>query len=208
MQCTLCKSETIHFVNYKTKDYYKCPNCLGILLCKKHYLDSENEKKRYNNHSEDIEDEGYKNFVSPIINAVINDFTKHQTGLDFGCGNSAIIQKLLQKEGFNVKGYDPFYFPITENLEKTYNYITCCEVVEHFYNPYKEFKLLHAMLKTGGKLYVKTNLYNETINFSTWWYKNDATHVFFYTKKTMEYIKTAFGFKQVIFNANHIEFSK
>ena len=208
MQCTLCHSNTIFFEECKSKKYYKCPTCLGILLCESHYLNAEKEKNRYDKHSDNIEDKGYKKFVSPIINAVQKEYSPSDNGLDYGCGNSAIIQQLLNNEGYTVNGYDPFYFPQKKVLNKQYNYITCCEVVEHFYTPRKEFQRLNSLLKKGGKLYLKTNLFNETINFKKWWYKNDATHVFFYTKETMEYIKTHFGFKSVIFESNHIEFSK
>ena len=35
---------------------------------------------------------------------------------------------------------------------------------------------------------------SNNIDFSTWWYKNDLTHVFIFQEKTFEWIKKELGF--------------
>ena len=42
-----------------------------------------------------------------------------------------------------------------------------------------------------------TDLYDESIGFHKWYYKNDPTHVFIYQKKTIEWIKNNIGFSDV-----------
>jgi hypothetical protein len=42
-----------------------------------------------------------------------------------------------------------------------------------------------------------TELYNEGIDFASWYYKNDPTHVFFYSQETFEWIKKEFCFSNV-----------
>jgi citrate lyase synthetase len=42
-----------------------------------------------------------------------------------------------------------------------------------------------------------TDLYDESIDFAKWYYKNDVTHVFFYTKETFVWIQKEFGFRDL-----------
>jgi len=91
-------------------------------------------------------------------------------------------------------------------LKETYNYIACCEVIEHFYNPKKEFALLKKLLKPNGKLYLMTALFDKTIDFHTWYYKNDPTHVFIYQEKTINWIKNEFDFSAVTIKGRLITF--
>jgi len=208
MSCVLCGTDTTHFKTINEKHYLICPSCKGIQLDNAFLLNKNQEKNRYDNHNDDYTDEGYQNFVKPIVNAVTSIFSQNDLGLDYGCGKSAIVRRLLNYQNYNCIGYDPFYFPDFTFKNHRYQYITCCEVVEHFYKPSQDFQLLYDLLLEGGRLFVKTNLYNNTINFDQWWYKNDATHVFFYQKETFEYILKAYGFKQIIFHKNYIELIK
>lgn len=193
------KNQTCPLCNNKGKlffkdDFFKCENCHGIFKNKSKFLNIENEKKRYELHSSDINNPGYKNFVSPIINRICMDFEQNSKGLDFGAGHTPIVTKILKDKGFEMKMYDPFFHPYYENLEIKYDFIASCEVIEHFYNPKKEFTLLKSVLKKSGILYCMTDIYDESINFENWYYKNDPTHVFIYQKKTIEYIKDEFKF--------------
>lgn len=209
MHCTLCGSLTTVFIEFKKRTFHKCSNCDGILLDAVHYLPSDKEKQRYDKHSDNVEDEGYQNFVSPIVNAVLGNYQTKDLGLDYGCGKTAIIQELLQRKQYNIAGYDPIYFP-NEPLLTTeqYHYITCCEVVEHFYNPKQEFEKITQFLRPFGKLFLKTNLYSEDIIFEKWWYKNDPTHVFFYSKKTLEYIQKEYNYSELKICKDYIVFTK
>ncbi|MFW6254556.1 MAG: hypothetical protein ACOC41_06480, partial [Chitinivibrionales bacterium] len=39
-----------------------------------------------------------------------------------------------------------------------------------------------------------TSLYSDDIDFGSWAYKNDYTHVFFYRKETLAWIRNHYGF--------------
>ncbi len=121
-------------------------------------------------------------------------------GLDFGAGSGPVITKVLQDNFYNILSYDPYFHNYPELLEKRYDYIACCEVVEHFYNPNKEFYLFKKLLKKDAKLYLMTELYDEKIEFESWYYKNDPTHIFFYSRATFEWIQKKFDFLDVTFN--------
>jgi SAM-dependent methyltransferase len=197
MQCLLCQNEVKLFRNLEDKEYFKCTSCNSIMLNPKDYVTSEREKERYEEHNNDIYDKRYQAFVSPIVNSVLKNYDKKQKGLDFGSGSGPVITKLLRDYGYKINIYDPFFADNKEKLEETYDYIACCEVIEHFYYPRLEFTRLRAMLKPGGSLYIKTKIYNEEIDFDSWHYRNDQTHVFFYHKLALEYIKKQFDFSEL-----------
>lgn len=193
--CPLCNTSSKQF--YKDiQTYYKCPTCHGIFVDSKDLPDEVSEKERYELHDDDTEDEGYRKFVSPITSSIKKDFSPLACGLDFGAGTSAIISKVLKE--YNISNYDPYFHNSPELLDKKYDYISSCEVIEHFYNPYKEFKLLKSLLNPHARLYLMTDIYDERIDFASWYYKNDPTHVFLYSKKTFDWIKDEFGFSDVV----------
>jgi Zn-finger nucleic acid-binding protein len=197
--CPLCA--TLGKVYYESKDtYYKCPKCYGVFADEKNKPNKIEEKQRYELHDDDTNDSGYRKFVNPITSSITNDFTPKSKGLDFGAGTSAIISVVLHEQNYNIKNYDPYFHKYPELLEDKYDYISSCEVIEHFYNPCKEFTLLKRMLKKDAKLYLMSEVYDEKIDFASWYYKNDPTHVFFYSKETFEWIKNNFGFKTVSIN--------
>ncbi|MDA3817128.1 MAG: hypothetical protein PF486_07110, partial [Prolixibacteraceae bacterium] len=91
------------------------------------------ERERYIEHNNDVNDVRYQNFVSPITGAVQNDFSPVDSGLDFGGGTGPVITNFINDNGYNIIDYDPYFNDRPELLEKTYDYIACCEVMEHFF---------------------------------------------------------------------------
>jgi len=208
MNCALCGSTTTAFAVVQNRAYHQCVICNGISLHPSHFLSDDLEKKRYETHNNDVTDPGYQRFVSPIVDAILTDYNPLDKGLDFGSGTAPIITVMLKNQNYNIDSYDPFFDPNPKALETTYSYIACCEVMEHFYNPNQEFALLHGLLQENGSLYCKTNLYDSSINFDSWWYKNDATHVFFYTKETLHWIKKYYNFNEIQISKELIIFRK
>jgi len=191
--CPLCLTHAEYF--YKDiQKYCRCPTCHGIFVIFEDLPDKNREKERYELHDDNAEDAGYRKFVSPITANIEKDFLNVAKGLDFGAGTSQIITKVMQEEGYDISSYDPYFHPKKKLLKNKYDYIASCEVIEHFYHPAKEFRLLKSMLKKDARLYLMTDIYDENVEFSSWYYKNDPTHVFFYTKKTFEWIQKKFAF--------------
>ncbi|MDD2478595.1 MAG: class I SAM-dependent methyltransferase [Victivallaceae bacterium] len=197
MNCTLCGSEVEKLTVFRGNQYFSCGECHSIILNPKSYVSAIEEKKRYEEHNNDVEDKRYQKFVSPIVEKVLADYKEDHKGLDFGAGTGPVITKLLKEKGYNVAIYDPFFANYPERLKEQYDYVMSCEVIEHFHNPKKEFELLKSLLKSGGTLYIKTELYSDDIDFDSWYYKNDITHVFFYHRKTLEWIKRTYEFSNL-----------
>jgi hypothetical protein len=200
-KCRLCQTEMKHYSKTRGRDYYRCPHCDSIQLDEKQLLTPDNEKKRYDTHNNDVFDSGYQKFVSPITNYIFKHSKETNKGLDFGAGPGPVISKVLTDNHYQIKQYDPHYHPDIELLVSQYDYIVACEVVEHFNQPKKEFDLLIKITKNQGYWIFMTDIYDESIDFDKWYYKNDETHVIFYTKKTLEYLKKVYHF-------NHLEIDK
>lgn len=205
--CPLCKNNAQSYYQDKDINYYRCKICDAVFEDENHRPQSSAEKLRYEIHENDVEDLNYQKFVSPITSSVLKDFTSYSKGLDFGAGTGPVISKVLNDNGYTITEYDPYFHNYPERLQQKYDYVTSSEVIEHFYDPYKEFKLLKGLLKPKAKLYCMTDIYDDSIDFGSWYYKNDPTHVFFYTKKTFEWIKNEFGFLDVKVDRRLITFS-
>jgi len=206
--CLLCNSNASTFYNYNDRHFFKCNTCAGIFLDKNLWLTKEDEIARYITHNNDVEDKNYQLFVSPITNAVLRDFDKEHYGIDFGAGTGPVISKILGDHKFQIVQYDPFFHNYKNLLDKKYDYIVCCEVIEHFYHPKKEFDLLKKIMRPNAKLYCMTVLFEDNMDFHNWYYKNDPSHVFIYQSKTIYWIKENLKFSDVIINNRLITFSK
>ena len=196
--CPLCNSTSTLSCEKPKHLFYKCNNCDGIFRPKDTFLTAEEEKEHYEKHNNDVFDERYQNFVSPIVDAILQDFPPEAKGLDFGSGTGPVIAKMLLDKGFQVINYDLFFANDVSLLKEKYDYVSCCEVMEHFHHPYQEFELLKSLLLPKGKLYCKTEVYSNQKPFENWYYKDDFTHVFIYQPKTLEWIKNEFHFSNLI----------
>ena len=196
--CPLCNSSATVFCEKPKHLFYKCNVCEGIFRPAFTYLTSEDEKAHYELHNNDVNDVRYQHFVSPIVNAVLHDFTPKAKGLDFGSGTGPVVSKMLRNQGFQIENYDLYFENKPELLTQKYNYISCCEVMEHFKQPLQEFQLLHKMLLPNGKLYCKTELFKNQKPFEDWYYKDDFTHVFIYQEATLHWIQKNLPFQKVL----------
>lgn len=79
----------------------------------------------------------------------------------------------------------------------TSSLVLCLEVAEHFEEPLAGFHNLAACCAEGGYVAVGTLPIPDSMNipegFKGWWYKDDLTHVSFYTEKAMTACGAASG---------------
>ena len=109
-------------------------------------------------------------------------------GLDYGCGYAPALADILKKEGFNIDFFDPIFFPNQNIFLRKFKFITCSEVVEHFFYPHEEFIKLDNLLDNNSCLVIMTTFMTADHLFENWHYRRDPTHVVFYNKKTFEVI--------------------
>lgn len=211
--CPLCsnKENELYYDGDKRdnyRKYYKCNNCNLIFVHKKDLLSKSDEKNRYDEHNNDINDEGYRKFLEKLYIEIKPLLSKDMSGLDYGCGPGPLLYLMLKEDGYKFEKYDPFYFDNKALLNYKYDFITSTEVFEHFYNPLKEIEKLDGILKDKGILAIMTYMTDELYDFSKWNYKNDLTHVVFYCEKTIKWISNNFNWDYNIPNGNIVIFTK
>ncbi|MBX2827848.1 MAG: class I SAM-dependent methyltransferase [Flavobacteriaceae bacterium] len=207
MNCPLCTSSHLQQRD-DIEDFINCQHCGTVFKNPVLWPSPKEEKERYLLHQNDIEDTGYQNFVSPIVEAVLNQFDNASRGLDFGAGTGPVITKLLQHKGYSMALWDPFFHRDRSVLETTYDFIVCCEVIEHFHHPMKEFHLMQSLLNKGGKLFCMSDLISKNTAFSNWYYKDDPTHVVFYSEKNLNWIQQHLNFDLLTIEGRLIIFDK
>lgn len=94
---------------------------------------------------------------------------------------------MLEEAGHHMTLYDPFYQPDQAVLAARYNFVTATEVVEHLFHPGPELELLWNKLEAGGYLALMTKLVLGVEAFAGWHYKNDPTHVCFFSVATWQW---------------------
>ena len=61
-------------------------------------------------------------------------------------------------------------------------------MVEHLANPREELDRLWALIRPGGYLGLMTKLVVDQHSFARWHYKNDPTHISFFSVATFNYL--------------------
>ena len=187
--CTVCKNNKLKFfLNVKGLDYWQCTLCKATMLDPVQFISSNKEKKHYLKHNNEINDTRYRTFLSNLIEPLKGKISVDDMGLDYGCGYAPALADILKKDGFNVELYDPFFYNNKNIFLRKFNFITCSEVVEHFFKPYEEFNKIDSLLSINSWLAVMTSFMTEDHLFENWHYRRDPTHVIFYKKITFKII--------------------
>jgi 2-polyprenyl-3-methyl-5-hydroxy-6-metoxy-1,4-benzoquinol methylase len=148
------------------------------------HLTPNTERAEYELHQNDVHDQGYRSFLSRLFLPLRERLSPGARGLDFGCGPAPALAEMLRESGFQVAVYDRFFAPEVESLGASYNFICATEVVEHLHHPGRDLEHLWSLLEPGGWLGIMTKLVHDRDAFSTWHYKNDPTHVCFFSTDT------------------------
>lgn len=196
-KCRLCANPQIEqWQEIRGKIYHYCSQCGIIQLDQTHFLSPEEEQERYLRHNNTMKNKGYVTYLSNFIDkAVIPYVIQGGNILDFGSGPASVLSELLTARGFPTQSYDPF-FNDTGNWENIlYDAVVAVEVFEHLHYPGNVIPRIQKSLKTKGHLILRTLLHNEDHEaFINWWYKDDSTHVSFYSKKTIDHICAKWNF--------------
>lgn len=203
MPCPLCggvHNELFHQDKNKRtqRPYYQCQSCYLVYVPREFYLSSEAEKAEYDLHENQLEDEGYGQFLQRFwqpYEATLNTaFSGPKTLLEFGCGPGPLLAKIMSEAGYEVSLYDHFYQPDTSVLKAGhYHGISATEVIEHVFDAKGVFENWLSWLKPDGVLALMTKRVESQERFANWHYKNDLTHVCFYSEKTFNWLADKYG---------------
>jgi len=192
--CPLCGSnKTQSYYSNENSSYLQCQNCELVFLAKRFHLNNIDEKARYDLHQNNPNDAGYRRFLSTIFDAVEQHLNPHAKGLDFGCGPGPTLSLIFAEKGYSMDLFDKFYADDPSIFGKQYDFITATEVAEHLQEPGQELSRLYGMLKPGGVLAIMTSMLTKEIDFATWHYKNDPTHICFFNQSSVQYLAKKWG---------------
>ncbi|MFY9256696.1 MAG: class I SAM-dependent methyltransferase [Fuerstiella sp.] len=155
------------------------------------HLSPSQEKTHYDFHQNSPDDAGYRRFLGRLFEPLNAKLQPASNGLDFGCGPGPTLSVMFQEAGHAMAVYDPYYSTDTAPLQATYDFVTCTEVVEHFRNPRRDLDLLWSQVKPGGMLGIMTKLVIDASSFANWHYKNDPTHISFFSRETFQWLAKA-----------------
>jgi len=196
--CPLCcadESAECYFEDTK-RQYLRCTHCELVYVTAEYLPQRQAELAEYQLHENDASDEGYRRFLQRCLTPLTNviDFNPHMTAIDYGCGPTPVLAAMLESYDISVARYDPFFFPDKQVLAACYDIITCTEAIEHFHQPYLEWRNWLAMLKPNGVIAIMTKRVISQERFAQWHYKNDPTHVCFFSEATFRFLAKRDGF--------------
>lgn len=217
-----------YHLNHAPKDqahFFKCNECCCIFRNSFYILPENEEHLRYFTHNNDLDDPNYIKYLSDSIKPFLEHIKDDEFGLDFGCGPTKGIEHILKGKNFNLTSFDKYFYPsfktslipnanseiqssslLEADQQNLYDYIFCHEVVEHFVDTRHEFEHLIKKLKPKGRLFIRTEIYPE--DFENWYYKNDSTHVFFFSEITFNYLAKLFNLEFLKLDKNKFVFIK
>lgn len=190
--CPLCFSENSnHFFRQEklSRDFYRCDFCDLVFVDRGQLVTQADEKKRYQLHDNSTRSPGYEKFLLRLVAAVDKHVDKAARGLDFGEGPYPMLRELLKENGYlNVLGFDPLFNNQDLGTLGSFQFITCCEVIEHMNKPAQQIEALVKLLNTEGLLVISTGITEKGIKFENWHYLNDETHINLFSDKTFAYL--------------------
>lgn len=191
--CPLCgQGDTAPLARVRGRDYRECPDCALCFMPAAHHVDAATERAVYDTHH-NHDAPGYRAFLARLVDPLCARLAPGAEGLDIGCGPGPVLAAMMAERGVPMRTYDPIYAPDPAPLRRSWDVLTCTEVVEHFRDPAASFAQLAGLLRPGGWLGVMTQWRRRERDFAAWRYLHDPTHVCFYAPDTLHWIARRHG---------------
>ena len=197
--CPLCAATDISpYHSDKTRDYVRCGTCDLVFVPRAQHLSHEAEKAEYDLHNNQVDDPGYRKFLSRMFEPMCERISAGSIGLEFGCGPGPALASMFSEAGHDMSVFDLYYAPNAAVFEQAYDFITATEVVEHLAKPRRELDLLWTVLKPGGWLGLMTKRVSTLEAFKDWHYITDPTHICFFSDATFAWLAERWGANLVV----------
>ncbi len=194
--CPLCSNSYIsRFHQDNNRIYLHCNTCDLVFVHPDNYLTQAEEFNRYEFHNNDPEDSRYRAVLAKLFNPLADRLAPNSSGLDFGSGPGPLLKVMFEELGHHMSIYDAFYAPDSAVFTQQYDFVTASETAEHLHQPLKELNRLWGCLKPGGILGIMTGIRYDNIDFESWYYIRDETHVVFFSPKSFEWLAEYWGAK-------------
>ena len=208
ISCSLCGSRADLYHRDDRRRYYGCDHCGLVFVDPQCFLSREDELAAYQCHQNSPLDEGYRAFLSRLYEPMRDRVACGARGLDFGCGPGPTLSVMFEEQGLDMSIYDPFFAPDEGVLLELYDFVTATEVVEHFCTPKESLETLWGCVRPGGYLGLMTKRVINHDRFVDWHYKNDDTHVCFYSDDTFRWLESQWKARLEVIDNDVVIFTK
>ncbi|WP_119968060.1 MULTISPECIES: methyltransferase domain-containing protein [Shewanella] len=195
IKCPLCSNAAEFFIQDKKRAFYTCSDCHLVFANPQSYLMPAALKQRYGRANKASKQKQLVQFIQPLLTQISAQQHGPLTGLNFGRVLDSNSLDKIEHAGHSLYQYDPFIKIDQHIFNRQYDFICCYRVLEHFQQPAKEWALLSSLLKEGGWLAISTSLLTDLSLFSKWHFKNNPSHVSFYSQQTFDYLAQNSEFK-------------
>lgn len=204
IRCKICAAPIKNTSILKnSRVFYNCDDCGFISLDSRFYLSSDQEKARYDLHENSSENSDYIKLLEDFMKAAVEPYSVQKI-LDYGSGPNPVLAKLLRERGYEVDIYDPYYAPWDPSNNSSYDMIVSTETFEHFRDPLKEFQRIKNLLKPQAYLAIMTSFACNHEEFKAWRYKDDETHISFYSMQSFRKLAELFDLGIIYNNDKNI----
>ncbi len=206
--CPLCRNSDAMLFDRDHREYFRCSKCHLVFVPPLYFLSPDEERAVYDHHENSAQDLAYRHFLGRLFEPVSERLAPHSQGLDFGSGPGPTLSVMFEEAGHSMKLYDPFYAPEVKPLQQEYDFITASEVVEHLHHPQRELDRLWACVKPNGLLGIMTKRVIDQKTFARWHYKNDPTHVSFFSIETFHWLAGVWHATLSVYGTDVVLFTK
>jgi 2-polyprenyl-3-methyl-5-hydroxy-6-metoxy-1,4-benzoquinol methylase len=155
----------------------------------------EDERKRYLLHDNSPENSGYVEYLESFLgNAVLPFAAPGSRILDFGSGPRPLLSAMLAARGYETSSWDPFFMDDRSAKAGPFDMVVAHEVIEHCARPSQAAREISDSLRPGGRASLSTLFRPESeAAFASWWYRQDSTHVSFFTAASLAALFRGYG---------------
>ncbi len=163
--------------------YLACPACGFIFLSPGSRPQPAEARARYLLHRNSLDESGYRRMLEEFADKTILPFAPPGArALDFGSGPGPSLEPILRERGLEAYSWDPLFKDDPGALARSYAVLAMHEVIEHCADPLATLSKATGLLAPGGILAIATHFRpSEPSAFMSWWYRQDSTHVSFFT---------------------------
>jgi 2-polyprenyl-3-methyl-5-hydroxy-6-metoxy-1,4-benzoquinol methylase len=173
-----------------------------------YHLTADAEKAHYDLHENSPDDPAYRRFLGRLCDPMLARLQPGCSGLDFGAGPGPTLSVMFAEAGHEMAIFDKFYAPDEPVWTRQYDFISATEVVEHLHQPGQVLDRLWVALLPAGLLGIMTKQVRNRDAFASWHYKNDPTHICFFSRATFEWLAQQWGTHAEFIGADVVLFVK
>ena len=209
MACPLCKNQNVSpYHRDDRREYIQCQVCRLIFVPSQYFLTETDEKARYDLHQNNPLDVRYRQFLGRLFHPMNDRMRRESYGLDFGSGPRPTLSVMFEEVGHTVVLYDLYFACNPDIWNDRYDFITATEVLEHLKNPKEDLERLWGCLKQNGYLGIMTKRALEPSRFRSWHYKDDETHICFFSHFTFKWLAKSWNAPLVFCGDDVVIFAK